>query len=118
MNFYVWALLTGFSVMTILFIFAEAEVKSLKRKMAAKEEDNRFDEVYRQIEREAQAMGERLVSYQRNLSQEINEVQNEIQDVWIKIGHIQQEPKTSQRLAKRNKESRSRKSGFFIWQLA
>ena len=93
MNFYVWALLSGFAVMTVLFFFAESEVKSLKRKMAAKEEDTRFEEVYRQIEREAQAMGERLSSSQRNLSQEINEVQNEIQDIWIKIGHIQQETK-------------------------
>lgn len=83
--FYLYAILGMFVVMTVLFILAEREVKKLKRQMNEQSENERFDNMYRQIENETQIMSRRVDNVQQSNENEFDAVYRRINAIEEKI---------------------------------
>lgn len=83
--FYLYAILGMFAVMTVLFILAEREVKKLKRQMNEQSENERFDNMYRQIENETQIMSRRVDNVQQSNENEFDAVYRRINAIEEKI---------------------------------
>jgi hypothetical protein len=57
---YLWIFISGFAFMTFMFFWAERDNKRMRREMMEREENSKFDSVYRQIEIESQEMARRI----------------------------------------------------------
>ena len=83
--FYVWLLLGSFTLMTILFFIAEAEVKNLRRQMAHKKEEDKFEELREMIKTEVQILRRDMVDSERALEDQIDHVWKDIHLINVKI---------------------------------
>lgn len=83
--FYLYAIMGMFVVMTVLFILAEREVKKLKRQIGEQSENERFDNMYRQIEVESQALTTRIDNTQRSNESEFDAIHRRINAMEEKI---------------------------------
>lgn len=83
--FYVWLLLGSFTLMTILFFIAEAEVKNLRRQMAHKKEEDKFEELREMIKTEVQILRRDMVDSERALEDQIGHVWKDIHLINVKI---------------------------------
>jgi hypothetical protein len=80
--FYVWLLLGSFGFMTVLFFIAESENKKLRREKEAGEENQRFIEVYNQMQREAEAL-------QRNMDESIKNCNDTISALYQRVRSLE-----------------------------
>ena len=83
--FYVWLLLGSFTLMTVLFFIAEAEVKNLRRQMAHKKEEDKFEELRELIENEVQILRRDMVDSDRSLEDQIGHVWKDIHLINLRL---------------------------------
>lgn len=83
--FYVWLLLGSFTLMTVLFFVAEAEVKRLRRKMAQDEEDTKFNQAHERITNEVQILRRDMMDLHRGMQEEVDSMWREIHNTNQKL---------------------------------
>lgn len=82
---YLWIIMGGFVLMGVLFVLAEMEVKKLKKQIREQSENEKMDNVYRQIQNEAEIVSRRVDNVQQSNENEFDAVYRRINAIEEKI---------------------------------